>query len=181
MDKAASLNARTGAARAVTSMNWVPLDSPLAVAKIESFVKAWKGTPYLPGNKARGVGVDCAQLAAAFVDHMFDLDPPLHVPRLSPDTAVHNQAMAYQTLACVRRARPMHYVTDNTIRPGDVAITRSTHDITGPEDIGHAMIVLPERATAIHAYPSSGVTVTTLSLTRGIIKVLRFDEIGACS
>ena len=157
-----------------TTHEWASLANAKTERKIWRFADRWVGTPYLCGNRARQGGVDCAQLIAAFMDFMYDAEEPTILPRMSPDTGVHNQSAAWRTVAALRRVYDYSVIESNVIQPGDVILTRATFDIDGPPNIGHAIIAMPRDLTGLHAYPLSGVNLTTLSHTKGILKVFRF-------
>lgn len=142
-----------------------------------AFANLWKGTPYMAGVRVRGVGVDCAQLVPAFLDHMFRRLMSTEIPRMSGDVGVHNHRAAWGTVKAVRLGYPSRVVRDGTIEPGDIIITRSTADWEGPARHGHAMIAMPERGTALHSVPLAGVTLTSLSVTRGgIVRIYRLEK-----
>jgi hypothetical protein len=145
--------------------------------RINIFADYWRGTPYMPGVRVKGVGVDCAQLVPSFLDFMYQNEGETPIPRMSGDVGVHNHRAAWGTVKAVRLGYPSFVVRDNTIEPGDIIITRSTADWEGPARHGHAMIAMPMHGTALHAIPLGGVTVTSLAVTRGgIVRVYRLKE-----
>lgn len=156
--------------------DWRRLDADIE-RRMTNFYDLWKGTPYMPGVQVRGVGVDCAQLVPAFLDHMFRRATKTEIPRMSGDVGLHNHRAAWGTVKAVRLGYPSCVLRDNTIEPGDIIITRSTADWEGPARHGHAMIAMPEHGTALHSIPLAGVTVTSLSVTRGgIVRIYRLKE-----
>lgn len=141
------------------------------------FVEIWKNTPYMPGARVRGVGSDCAQLVPAFLDYMYRRGGKTPIPRMSGDVGVHNHRAAWGTVKAVRLAYPSEVVRDNVIEPGDIIITRSTHDWSTPARHGHAMIAMPEPFSALHATSLSGVAMTSTTVTQGgIVRVFRLKE-----
>lgn len=167
--------AKKGTGLKQESFTWLPLLLPEANRRMEQFFAMWERTTYMPGNRVRGVGTDCAQLVPAFLDFMYRTGRRTEIPRLAPDTGVHNRNAAWNTVRAVRKAFPSHVVRDNTIEPGDIVLTRATHDWTGPQNPGHAMIAMPRFCSAMHAMPNTGVCMTSLELSRGIVRVYRLE------
>lgn len=155
------------------TFHWLPLHDPDVIKRMEQFRNKWTGTTYMAGNRVRGVGCDCAQLIPAFLDFMYRTGSRLPIPRLAPDTGLHNARAALNTVRAVRRGFPSFVVRDGTIEPGDIVLTRASHDWEGPSNPGHAMIAYHRPGTALHAMPESGVCLTTLTVTRGIVRVYR--------
>lgn len=168
--------AKKGVGRKREEFHWKHLGLPLACERMSQFAAAWEGTPYMAGSRVRGAGVDCAQLIPAFLDFMYSNPSKTPLPRLAPDTGVHNPVAAKETVKAIRRAYPSHPVKDGSIEPGDIILTRSTHDFTGPENAGHAMIAMPVPGTALHSMPQSGVCITSVEATRGIVQVYRLER-----
>lgn len=156
------------------SYEWLPLHDA-ACNRIERFALLWIGTPYRAGVRLRGSGVDCAQLVPAFLDFMYRTNRALPIPRMSGDVSLHDARAALNTVRAVRRGFSSHVVRDGTIEPGDIIITRASHDLNAPRRTGHAMIALPRRGTALHAVPGPGVCCTTVQVTRGIVRVFRTE------
>lgn len=168
--------AKRGFGRKVETFHWLPILDSRITKRMYLFAELWAGTPYVPGNRVRGNGSDCAQLVPAFLDFMYRTGRQTPIPRMSQDTGTHNARAAWGTVKAVRQSFPSHVVRDATIEPGDIIITRATHDFTGPENPGHAMIAMPSPGTAIHAMPLSGVCITSVAVTRGILRVYRLEE-----
>lgn len=167
--------AKKGTAMKQEVFTWQPLLSSSACQRMLDFFSIWERTKYMPGNRVRGVGTDCAQLVPAFLDYMYRTGRKTPIPRMAPDTGVHNRKAAWGTVRAVRQAFPSHVVRDGTIEPGDIVLTRATHDWTGPNNPGHAMIAMPKFCTAMHAMPNTGVCMTSLEVSRGIVRVYRLE------
>lgn len=148
-----------------------------ADSKILRFSSAWSGTKYLAGSRSRGAGVDCAQLVAAFLDFMSDADKPCWIPRMASDVGLHDPEAAKATVRALLRAHPAWRLSQAyPLRPGDVILTRASHDCGGPEQPGHAMIVMPGAARVLHATPSEGVCVGPLEVNRGLLEIYRVKD-----
>ena len=167
--------AKRGVGRKIEVFTWQPLHLAGVYERMLSFADRWKGTPYMAGNRVRGAGSDCAQLVPAFLDFMYRTGRETFVPRMAQDTGTHNRKAAWGTVKAVRQAFPSHVVRDGTIEPGDIILTRATHDFTGPNNPGHAMIAMPRPGSALHAMPDSGVCMTSIEVTRGILRVYRLE------
>lgn len=158
------------------SFQWLPLRNKAVNDRMDLFADLWVGTRYMPGACVRGAGVDCAQLVRVFLMWMDQITDCPPIPRLSSDTGVHNRKAALGTIKVCRNAFPSCVVRDGTIQPGDIVLTRSTRDWSGPLNPGHAMIVLPLKGTALHAMPATGVTRTSIASGGGIVRVYRPEK-----
>lgn len=152
--------------------SWRHLD-PAIEDRLKAEMSWWFLTPYMAGQQAVGIGVDCVQLVGALLDDLYHRTDTTHIPRLSPDAAIHNAREGFKTIRCLRRSFPSDVVRDCVIEPGDIVVTRAAPDPTGPRRPGHVLIAGPEPFTALHAIKSSGVAMTTLTATRGIVRVYR--------
>lgn len=115
-------------------LNWTPIGRAIE-ARLSEVLQAWDGTPYLIGQQARGVGVDCVRFVCAVLDELAGT-PPVAVETLPQDAAMHTRSGAIATMKLiVKRYEPNERVTDGTIEPGDILVASAPGG--GP---GHAMI-----------------------------------------
>ncbi|MCW8137308.1 MAG: hypothetical protein KIT58_00180 [Planctomycetota bacterium] len=125
-------------------MIWTPLEDEVAAGALARELRAWDGTPYMPGQQRQGVGVDCVRFVAGVLDELTGRQTPIRT--LPPDASMHDVARADEKareLVALYGAAP---VDDGTLEPGDVVIT-------GPRrgGAGHAAIVGDERGVVWHA------------------------------
>lgn len=140
---------------------------------LEEAIRSWIPTKYGAGQRVRGGRVDCAQLIFGLLDQLNRNPEPSLMPRFSPDAAVHDPRPYTAVVLAGKKAFGLRVVRDRTIEPGDVILTRSTWDRLSPRRPGHAMMAGVRRGTAVHAIPNTGVTMTTLAVTTGILRILR--------
>jgi len=158
----------------IDNFTWVPL-WPDIHDRIEAFADQWTGTPWVEGQRARRVGVDCVQLVGAFLDEMMGLPDHTTVPRLPARCAVHRPGTAEPTVAALRKA---HHgsdpVRDRTVEPGDILVTRAEPGREAPAIGAHAMIALPRTLQALSASAGAGRVIrTSIPATSGVLVVFR--------
>lgn len=134
----------------------------------------WELTPYMRGQRCRGVAVDCVRFVTGLLDDLYGFERA-EAPRLPPDIAFHNRRGALAGMREVLRLyRPYDRVRDGTIEPGDVIVSGPVGG--GP---GHGMIVGVERATIYHAVENLGVIKTGLGLvanSQGFFAIFRVGD-----
>ena len=107
--------------------------------------QSWEGTPYIPDQQAKGVGVDCVRFVCAIMDALRGTTQKIET--LPADVALHNRAGAFSVMRKIMRLyEPFMALGPHNpfVYPGDVLITGKA----GP---GHAMIVGPDPNTIWHA------------------------------
>lgn len=134
------------------TLGWEPLPAELgnAQARLGEALEAWRDTPYLSGQRLRGVGCDCIGGVFGVIDDI-DGRPRALDPMLPPDTALHDKASAYAAVVAIRRiyapAERLRWESGRLVsQPGDLLIV-GTND-GGP---GHLMIVGVRKNTIWHA------------------------------
>jgi len=136
----------------ITIKEWrsLPEEQETAVRRV---VREWEGTPYVDLHRIKGMGVDCFQLVAAFLDDLHGSPPgttklPRHcatTARFRPDIAapaIRNLVKSYEGCDIIR---------DGTIEPGDIVVSRSILEEDGHLYEGHAMIATAEEWSLLHA------------------------------
>ena len=137
----------------------------------------WLGTPYMAGQRVRGIGVDCVQLIAGIFDNLFRRPSPTPVPRLRADAAIHCPDKGFATVKALLTAFPCDDVdAEKIIEPGDVLVVRASFDQNGPANLGHCLIAGTETHTAIHAILPNGVCMAGTRAVGEILKVYRPKE-----
>jgi cell wall-associated NlpC family hydrolase len=146
----------------------------MSLRALDRVLNEWIGTPYMAGQRAKGMGVDCVQLIAGVLDDLFKPPTPTPVPRLPADSATHDIRSAYRTIHALADAWYVSpVVRDGTVQPGDVLVTRATNNRTGPRNPGHAMIVGANPFEVVQATPVLGVHKVHLYACRPVIRLYR--------
>lgn len=155
-------------------LKWKPIRSDLE-ARLARECGKWVGTPYMEGQRARGVGADCVQLVVGVLDSLFRTKT--RVPKLPVDTAIHSDESALPVIAAMREAwRGSYRVEDGLIEPGDIVLTRAEAHPRARLRAAHAMLAGVEPWTALHTLPGCGACFTSLEVTRGIVAIYRIKE-----
>jgi cell wall-associated NlpC family hydrolase len=119
--------------------------------RVESVCRSWLGTAYAPGQRRRGVAVDCANFVVACLAELYGpaLPPP---PTLIP-VGVNRWELG---MAAVMRQIPHTRLRDRSAapEPGDVVFARNG------ANVGHVLIAGGVPASLWHAAPGSGVVRT---------------------
>jgi len=103
--------------------------------KLEGVINSWKGTPYAPGQQAKGIGVDCVRFVTGIMDEMSNTTHDYTT--LPPDSYLHNPARSHAAVRqIIKLYAPFQKVIDGNIQPGDVLVVGPRQG--GP---GHAYIV----------------------------------------
>lgn len=117
-----------------SSLVWAPW--PEGHAKIEAVLRSWEGTKYLPGQRCKGVGVDCVRFVCGVLDDLFG-ERRSDGPKWPQDAAVHNREGAFQVMSqFLRIYAPIQRVRGCEVQPGDLLACGTANG--GP---GHAMLV----------------------------------------
>ena len=116
-------------------MIWLPLDRSVE-ARLSNVLQSWKGTPYMRGQKVKGIAVDCVRFVCGVLDEMYRR-PFEDFRDLPSDACMENPKGAVKVMLTVLR-RYDHIKVDTLnglkIEPGDVILVGTDE---GP---GHAMI-----------------------------------------
>lgn len=78
---------------------------------------SWVGTPYHDCARIKGAGVDCAMLVAAVFEEA-GIEPPIDIPRYSPQWYLHQDAELYLEKVLSRAVE----TTELEAKPGDVVL-----------------------------------------------------------
>lgn len=136
-------------------MEWAPLaDLGNAQERLGDALRAWSGTPYLSGQRLRGVGADCIGAVFGVLDDV-DGRPRAQNPQLPADTSLHDRVSAYKAVSAIRHiyapAERLRWADGKmVVQPGDLLVVGTTHG--GP---GHLMIVGVRKNTVWHATRSN--------------------------
>jgi len=127
---------------------WTPLEDDLSLDRLRCALAQWAKTPYESGQAMCGLGADC--ISSVFGVVMDWLGIRLTVPKLPPDTAMHNPAKAKETMRVLLEQFP-HIKVEREAKPGDIVVMTSLGG--GPQHVG---IVGIRPNTMWHAVPGSG-------------------------
>lgn len=154
-------------------VTWRPVSFLIGQA-IQHTIESWIGTPYMPGQRMRGVGADCMQQVAGILDDLFQAVTPTEVPRLAQDSAIHSTRAAWPVIKALRDAHHGSMIVRYpVIEPGDVIVTRAMALEGSPRRQAHLLFAGVQPFTAIHALPGVGSHITTLEVTNGILRIYR--------
>lgn len=154
------------------SFIWQPLPGPVSL-RLQQVLNRWVGTPYLRGQRVRGMGVDCVQLIAGVLDDLYRSTHPATIPRLWGDAGVHSER-GFAVIHALRRAYPSFVVRDGSIEPGDGVVVRTLPNTHGPRRPGHALIAGIKPGSFLHAASDTGVCWTSLQNLSPFVRVYRF-------
>lgn len=156
-------------------LTWKTVSEPLS-NRLMNVLNLWKGTPYVPGQQALKGGVDCVQLMGGILDMLYRRPSATKIPRLNPDTSLHDPRTSYKTISALRKHFPNSVVRDFTIEPGDIIVCRASHDLNAPRNMGHVLIAAIQPGSVFHAVPGSGACFGTIQATHGILRIYRPKE-----
>lgn len=154
-------------------LTWKPLPHPQAESRLEYVISRWVGTPYMAGQRVRGAGVDCVQFVTAVLDELHRNEKPTFVPRLRPDSAIHDARQGGPTIKALRQGFASQVVRETVVEPGDVLVVRAIPRSRGPRRMGHVLITGSVPNTLYHAMTGSGVTRTSIEGLDEILRIYR--------
>lgn len=132
-------------------------------ARVDAELESWVGTPFVAGQRLKGVGVDCVRFVAAVLDEMFR-ETRIPLDRLPQDLSMHNPAGARAALRLFKKAyAPTVDIADNVVEVGDVIIV----GVRGP---AHA-IFCGSKQSYLYEAGSRRVIRTGLSTLRHPVRV----------
>ncbi|MEK7425261.1 MAG: hypothetical protein AAB131_15630, partial [Actinomycetota bacterium] len=123
-------------------LRWAPGDEQTS-SRLRAILEPWLGTPYVAGQRLRGVGADCVGFACSVMDEMLGRsDTPRE--RLPRDAALNHpvKARAFMRVMLERYAPVEEVAPGKVALPGDIFVTGALGG--GP---GHVIIVGPDPST----------------------------------
>lgn len=130
----------------------------------------------MPGQRSKGIYVDCAQLIAGALDELFRRKTPCKIPRLPPNSGMHYDRAAFRVIRAFRTNFSTEVVRDGVIEPGDIVLTRGVMDELSPRRAGHVLIAGVCPWTFLHAVPNMGVCWTSIEALPGILRYYRLHK-----
>lgn len=127
-------------------LRWEAGDEPTR-GRLRAILEPWLGTPYVAGQRLRGVAADCVGFVCAVMDEMLGrADTPRE--RLPRDAALNHPARARAFMrTMLERYAPVEEVAPGEAAlPGDILVTGVLGG--GP---GHVIIVGPDPCTTWQA------------------------------
>lgn len=145
---------------------WHPINNRAIVRRLDAAFAHWYRTPYMAGNRVRGVGTDCREFIVALLDEMFRRPEPTTITRVSPDSGIHTNRLAAQALKEMLRAFPASIIHTQDVEPGDIVVSKGL--CCQPTRLKHAMIVATRpgvfwhcnnfnHSSGVNCIPSTGV------------------------
>ncbi|PHR91961.1 MAG: hypothetical protein COA69_09355 [Robiginitomaculum sp.] len=143
--------------------------------RLRDTLALWDGTPYAPNQRARGQGADCRTLIAGILDDMFDMF--VEIPFVPQNVGLHDRKRAISSIhAMLRGWHSADLVTDKSLEPGDILVTRSSPDQPGvplPKNPGHVMIVTTNPFEILQSSQTLGAFRSDLEGVREILRTYR--------
>ena len=115
-------------------------------SRIRNVLEPWKGTPYVAGQRLKGVGTDCVGFACSVMDELLSRSetPRERLPR---DSALNDPRKAREFMRLMlERYSPMEEIADGVALPGDILVTGGLGG--GP---GHVIVVGHDQMTTWQA------------------------------
>lgn len=158
-------------------LQWQPLQlstprrSQIARERLEAILESWRDTPYLSGNRIKGVGVDCVRFGVSVLDEMFR--GHTEVPESVTDASLLQRLGMLQCARMVKEAFPGNRtIRDGKVEPGDLVIVGTARNRPG-----HLLMVGPARNTMWQA-TKSGVMLCGWGLVHGWQHLSRVYRVG---
>lgn len=154
---------------------------PSSEARLDAVLRSWKGTPYMAGQRSRGVGADCKEFIVGVLDDCYGKHKPLRTATtaLTPDAGMHDVRLGMGEVRAIMAQYPeAKVVRDGTIQPGDVLLVKSSNLAGAAGRPGHGMIAGAVPWTAWHAIPGVGVVQTSIAASKGVLRVYRPGKKG---
>ena len=126
---------------------------PKIISRIKESCDSWDGTPFMLGQSAKGLGVDCIRFVVGFLCDMYRLDArDYKFPLISTEACYNDPKLADDIFSQLLHHFPSTKVPKNPtdglfhIQPGDIVCC-------GPDGgtYGHGMIVGALPCTFYHA------------------------------
>ena len=138
---------------------------------LQTVLDSWKGTPWIAGQRLRGVGADCVNFWASVMDELHGQDPR-PVPRVSQHLGYHSGPGAFSVMRSLVSRYPLAFIPlDTPIEPGDTLIERRGD---GP---GHVLIAGANPIQLWHCINGGGVCYTGRAMVKKyLIHILRSTE-----
>ena len=143
--------------------------------RIDKAVEEWVSTPYRPNTQVKQQGADCLRLVAGILDDLFETPHPTPLPVVPQSVGLHDRRRAMRSIhIMLGNWFSADAVVDDSIEPGDIAVTRSSPNIPGlPANPGHAMFVTSHPFTVLHTTPNLGAHLLDIENAREILRIYR--------
>lgn len=132
-------------------------------ARVTSVCEAWEGTPYMRGQRFRGVAVDCANFVCAALDELGTY-PAEPVPASPPALLGAAASAEWHIAAMMRRYPNDRLIGGEPVEAGDVIFVA-----TGGGAATHAMLAAGP-GLWFHAMPGAGVCRAGAAMFGGLVE-----------
>lgn len=156
----------------ITSVQWKRIPTEIE-RRLLAVCESWVGTPYMAGQQAKGIGVDCTQLFGGIMDELFRNEIKTLIPRLPQNSGMHFPKAGFRTSIAIRKQFKSIIVRNEEIEPGDALVTRGTATAGAFARLGHILIAGVRPGTALHAIQTQGVGWTSLQGIPGLLRIYR--------
>ena len=95
------------------------LDSKL-LDRFQDILESWEDTPYMDGQQAKGVGVDCVHFVSAVLDELEGIKIPLD--KIPQDACFHDKEKCSMAFRKFMRVYGAVNIGNYNVQPGDVII-----------------------------------------------------------
>ena len=148
-----------------------PIVREAITMRLLEVLKSWEGTPYMRGQRKKGVAADCVNFVSGLFDELYRCSP-LPVIKMPIDVGIHSRRERWIANKTITRAYPHKVLRgqDVSIEPGDLLVVRRGQ---GP---GHVLIAGPEKNTLWHTLPKSFVTKTGIGQIGHVMQAWRLLE-----
>lgn len=147
----------------MTSQNWAEA--------VDSVCREWMDTPYVPGQKEKGCGVDCIQFLSGVMEEV--TGKAVDVPRLPPHVALHSLRSAVSTVHTLTKGFGFRRHR-GSLESGDVIVFRIS--MNRSSNLGHCGIVALDSRLVYHAFPRVGVVLTGIYDHTPVVAAYRIKE-----
>ncbi len=163
----------------MTEYKWRAL-SPAASYRLETILSEWSRTPYMAGQRVKGVGADCREFVVGVLDELYRRKKPTPLTRLGPDSAHHGNEVADKAVREMIRAFPSTVIRGHTVEPGDILVSSGFAEYA-PDRQKHVLIAGSGPGSLWHCNDInrfSGVAKVPFSMAGRIIRIYRPKDKG---
>lgn len=155
-------------ARPATAGEWLSMPRDQA-DRMDAVQRIWVGTPWMDGQRACRVGVDCKHLMVGILDELYGVYTKL--PDTPRDAGINGTGDGMAVVRIFRKSYPSERVQDNSVQAGDIVVTRGELNACRGQE-NHVGMAGVKRGQIIHA-GRGGVDFTSLNAMPAVLAVYR--------